>query len=163
LGVEPAKATGGVSANQILKAVQKPSGDPYWKLRYKGASQDIFFLTINDKLGAQIDTMNDLAETAGYATTDLGVYIQPVVQGTGCHCEFTLFYDLANSRELDRARNLSASATMSLMTKGAFFSRPYGENAGSILNKDTATVAVLNKFKKIFDPNNIMNPGKVCF
>ena len=32
-----------------------------------------------------------------------------------------------------------------------------------ILNRDAATVAVLHTFKKIFDPNNVMNPGKVCF
>jgi hypothetical protein len=163
LGVEPAKAAAGISANQILKAVQKPSGEPYWKLRHKGGSQDIFFLTINDKLDAQIDTMSDLAEKEGYPTSDLGIYIQPVVQGTACHCEFTLFYDLGNSKELDRSKNLSTSATMNLMAKGAFFSRPYGENAGMILNKDAANVAVLNKFKNIFDPNHIMNPGKVCF
>ena len=49
------------------------------------------------------------------------------------------------------------------MAIGAFFSRPYGENAGMILNRDAATVAVLNKLKNIVDPNNIMNPGKVCF
>jgi FAD/FMN-containing dehydrogenase len=163
LGVEPAKAVGNISANQIMKAVQKPSGEPYWKLRGKGASQDIFFLTINDKLQTQIDTMNGLAEKAGYPASDLGIYIQPVVQGTGCHAEFTLFYDRDNSNEVDRAKNLSASATMNLMAKGAFFSRPYGENAGMILNRDSANVAVLNKFKKIFDPNSIMNPGKVCF
>ena len=32
-----------------------------------------------------------------------------------------------------------------------------------IINRDAATVAVLNKLKNIFDPNHIMNPGKVCF
>jgi FAD/FMN-containing dehydrogenase len=163
LGVEAAKAVGGVSANEILKAVQKPSGEPYWKLRHKGACQDIFFLTINDKLEGQIGAMDDLADKAGYATSDMGVYLQPIVQGTGCHCEFTLFYDLGNSREFNRVKELSVSATKNLMAKGAFFSRPYGENAGMILNGDAASVAVLNKFKKIFDPNNIMNPGKVCF
>jgi FAD/FMN-containing dehydrogenase len=31
-----------------------------------------------------------------------------------------------------------------------------------ILNRDAASVAVLNTFKKIFDPNNVMNPGKIC-
>jgi hypothetical protein len=163
LGVEAVKSAGGVSANEILRTVQKPSGEPYWKLRYKGACQDIFFLTINDKIENQIAAMDELADKAGYPTSEMGVYIQPVVQGTSCHCEFTLFYDRSNPRELNRIRELSASATRDLMAKGAFFSRPYGENAGVILNRDAANVAVLKKFKKIFDPNNIMNPGKVCF
>ena len=105
----------------------------------------------------------DLAEKAGYAASDMGVYIQPVVQGTGCHCEFNLFYDPENPGELNRVKELSASATKNLMAQGAFFSRPYGENAGMIINRDAATVAVFHKFKKIFDPNNVMNPGKVCF
>lgn len=163
LGMEAVKAIGGVSANELLKAVQKPSEEPYWKLRYKGACQDIFFLTINDKIADQIAAMNDAAKKAGYPASEMGVYVQPIVQGTGCHCEFTLFYDPANPRESGRVRDLSALATRSLLAKGAFFSRPYGENTRMILNRDAATVAVLNKFKKIFDPNNIMNPGKVCF
>jgi len=163
LGVEAVKAAGGVSANEILKAVQQPSGEPYWKLRYKGACQDIFFLTIYDKLEGQIGGMNDLAEKAGYPASDVGVYIQPIVQGTCYHCEFNLFYDPENPRELNRVKELSTLATKNLMAKGAFFSRPYGESAGTILNRDAATVAVLNKFKKIFDPNNVMNPGKLCF
>jgi FAD/FMN-containing dehydrogenase len=49
------------------------------------------------------------------------------------------------------------------MDKGAFFSRPYGDEARIILNRDSATINALHKLKKIFDPNNIMNPGKVCF
>jgi hypothetical protein len=163
LGVEAVKAAGGISANEILKTIRKPSGKPYWKLRYKGASQDVFFLTINDKLEGQIKTMEDLAGESGYPTSDMGVYVQPIVQGTGCHCEFTFFYDPGNSRELNRVKDLCISATRNLIARGAFFSRPYGENAAMLLNRDAASVAVLHKFKKIFDPNNIMNPGKVCF
>ena len=106
LGVEAAKAVGGISANEILKAVQQPSGEPYWKLRYKGACQDIFFLTINDKLEGQIGVMNDLAEKAGYPASDMGVYIQPIVQGTGYHCEFNLFYDPDNAKERNRVKEL---------------------------------------------------------
>jgi FAD/FMN-containing dehydrogenase len=163
LGVEAVKSAGGVSANEILKAVQQPSSEPYWKLRYKGACQDVLFLTINDKLTGQIDVMNEVAEKAGYPVSDIGVYIQPIVQGTGCHCEFNLFYDPANSSEASRVRELSNAAVKALIAQGAFFSRPYGESAGTVLNRDAATVAVLTKLKKMFDPNNIMNPGKVCF
>jgi FAD/FMN-containing dehydrogenase len=163
LGVEAIKAAGGVSANEILKAAQHPSAEPYWKLRPKGACQDIFYLTIYNKLDGQLAAMGDLAEKAGYSASNVGVYIQPIVQGTSYHCEFNLFYDPENRNEAVRVKELSATATKSLMAKGAFFSRPYGENAGMILNKDGANVAVLNKFKKIFDPNNVMNPGKICF
>ena len=163
LGVEAVKAAGGVSANEILKAVQQPSGEPYWKLRYKGACEDIFFLTINDKLEGLIGVMNGLAEKAGYPVSDRGIYLQPVVQGTGCHCEFNLFYDPANPSEANRVKELSTLAVKNLMDNGAFFSRPYGESARMIINRDAATVAVLNKLKKIFDPNYVMNPGKVCF
>jgi FAD/FMN-containing dehydrogenase len=163
MGVKAAKTVGGVSANEILKVVQRPSEEPYWKLRYKGACQDIFFLTINDKLEGQIGVINDLAEKTGYPASDMGVYIQPIVQGTSCHCEFNLFYDPENPSEVNRAKELSFSATKKLMAHGAFFSRPYGESAGMILNRDAATADVLNKLKKIFDPNNVMNPGKVCF
>jgi FAD/FMN-containing dehydrogenase len=107
--------------------------------------------------------MNDLAQESGYAATNVGIYIQPVVQGTGYHCEFNLFYDPENPGEMNRAKELSFSATKKLIAHGAFFSRPYGESAGMIVNRDAATVAILHKFKKIFDPNNVMNPGKVCF
>jgi FAD/FMN-containing dehydrogenase len=163
LGVEAQKAVGPLSANEILKTVKKPSAEPYWKLRNKGASQDIFFLTLNDKLGDQIKAMEALVEKAGYPAYLLGMYIQPVVQGTGCHCEFTLFYDPDNPTEYGRVKELSVSAIKTLMAHGAFFSRPYGESAGMVLNRDAASLAILNKFKKIFDPNNIMNPGKLCF
>jgi hypothetical protein len=161
--VEAGRAIGGVSANEILKAVQRPSAEPYWKLRNKGACEDIFFLTINDKLEGQIGAMYDLAEKAGYPVSDMGVYIQPIVQGTSVHCEFNLFYDPENPAEAARVKELSALAVKGLMAKGAFFSRPYGESAGVIINRDAATVAVLIKLKKMFDPNKIMNPGKVCF
>ena len=161
--MESVKAAGSISANDLLKAVQKPSGEPYWKLRYKGACEDIFYLTIYGKLQGQIGVMNDLVEKAGYSASDMGVYIQPIVQGTSYHCEFNLFYDPENPRELNRVRALSTSAVKTLMDEGAFFSRPYGESAGMILNRDAANISVLHKFKKIFDPNNVLNPGKVCF
>ena len=163
LGLEAVKAVGGVSANEILKVVQQPCGEPYWKLRYKGACQDVLFLTINDKLAGQIAVMNEMAEKAGYPTSDMGVYIQPIVQGTGCHCEFNLFYDPVNHSERNRVRELTNSAVKALLAQGAFFSRPYGESAGMIINRDAATVSVLNKLKNMFDPNHVMNPGKVCF
>jgi FAD/FMN-containing dehydrogenase len=163
LGLEAVKSIGGISANGLLRIVQQPSAEPYWKLRYKGACEDIFFLTINSKLEDQIAGLNEMAARASYSPTDIGIYLQPIVQGTGCHCEFNLFYDPANSIEANQVKELSCNAFKKLMGRGAFFSRPYGDNAWMILNKDAASAAVINKLKKIFDPNNIMNPGKIGF
>jgi FAD/FMN-containing dehydrogenase len=163
LGLDPVKSAGSVSANEILKAVRQTSEEPYWKLRGKGACEDIFFLTINDKLDSLVKVMYDQAEKAGYSVSDMGAYIQPIVQGTGIHCEFNLFYDPDNASEANRVRDLSASAVRKLIAGGAFFSRPYGNNTGLIVNRDAAGVAVLSKLKKMFDPKYIMNPGKAGF
>jgi FAD/FMN-containing dehydrogenase len=163
LGIEAVRTVGELAANQILKAAQQPCSDPYWKLRPKGACQDVLYLTVREKLAGQIGAMADLTQQAGYATSDLGVYIQPIVQGTSYHCEFNLFYDPASGRERHRVQALATAAVQALMARGAFFSRPYGENAGMIVNRDSATTNVLHTLKKIFDPNNVMNPGKICF
>jgi len=163
LGLQPSRTAGDLSSGDLLKTVQGPSPDPYWKLRPRGACQDVFFLTTGDRLADQIDRMARLAGETGYPASGLGVYLQPVVQGTGYHCEFHLFYDPGDARERECVRTLSSKATRVLLDRGAFFSRPYGETAGMVFNRDAASVAVLHKLKNIVDPNGIMNPGKICF
>jgi hypothetical protein len=59
--------------------------------------------------------MTSQAEKTGYPVSDMGVYIQPIVQGTGCHVEFNLFYD---SRNAAQVRTLSGAATRALMAQG---------------------------------------------
>jgi FAD/FMN-containing dehydrogenase len=162
-GVEAGKSAGGISANELLRLVQQTDDEPYWKLLHKGACEDIFFLTIYDKLESLIKAMNELANRYGYPATEIGTYIQPVVQGTSCHVEFNLFYDPGNRYEVETIKKLADTATRELMNRGAFFSRPYGKPAGDIINRDAASAAMLSRMKKIFDPYNIMNPGKLCF
>jgi len=132
-------------------------------MRSKGAFEDVFYLTLQEKIGSQVELMNSLADKAGYPASDIAIYLQPIVQGTGYHCEFSLFYDPENAAEAAQVKNLSAEATKALMNNGGFFSRPYGPNTWAVFNRDTANMAVLQKLKDLFDPNGIMNPGKVCF
>jgi len=163
IGVEAVRAVGRVSAAEMLKMVQRPSDEPYWKLRYKGACHDIFFITTYDKLEGQISLMHELANEFGYPASDMGIYLQPIVQGANCHCEFNLFYDPQNPSELNRVEELSSFAVTALMATGAFFSRPYDRSARMIVNRDAAYVEALNRVKEILDPNRVMNPGKLCF
>jgi FAD/FMN-containing dehydrogenase len=162
-GVEPVEAIGKIPASELLAMANQPSAEPYWKLRAGGGCQDILFITLYDKIPGLIAAMNELASAAGYPVTDMGVYLQPIVQGSNCHVEFNLFYDPADPEDAERVKKLSAEAVKELGCRGAFFSRPYGENARLIVNRDAATVDALKKVKSIFDPNNIMNPGKLCF
>jgi FAD/FMN-containing dehydrogenase len=162
-GLEPLQTLGEVSAYELSEVIKGPSVEPYWKLRHKGACYDVFFLTAYDNLHGLLDVMYAEAQITGYPTSDMGIYIQPIVQGTSCHVEFNLIYDPDNRAECARVRELSDQAVTSLMAKGAFFSRPYGTAARTIINRDAATVAALKKVKSILDPGNIMNPGKLCF
>jgi hypothetical protein len=163
VNLEPARSAGSVSAFDLLKVAQAPSAEPYWKLRYKGACQDVFFITNFQNVGGLIDYMYKAADNVGYPVPDLGIYIQPLVQGSNYHVEFNLFYDPASRQETNKVKELTASVINPLISRGAFFSRPYGENARAILNKDAATVQALRRVKTILDPDNVMNPGKLCF
>jgi FAD/FMN-containing dehydrogenase len=62
-----------------------------------------------------------------------------------------------------RARELFRDASHRLLWQGAFFSRPYGIWADMVYNADARTMLATRKVKEIFDPNNVMNPGKLCF
>lgn len=163
VGVEPIRTIDRVSASELLRVLRLPSEEPYWKLRYKGSCYDMFFLTTQDRLPELIGVMSDLAVQHGYPFPDMGIYVQPIVQGTSCHCEFNLFFDPRKEAEVDRIRTLSTDAVKALMSRGAFFSRPYGPWADMAYRRDAETTAALRKLKGIFDPNNIMNPGKLCF
>jgi hypothetical protein len=162
-GLKLVPAIPGANSIEVLKALLSTSKEPYWRATCKGCFQDIFFLTTLDKTPGFLKTINSVAETYGYSTSDIGVYIQPQHQGSSCHCEFLLPYDSNNPKETEKMRQLYTAASEALLKEGAFFSRPYGIWANMAFNRDVQTTITLRKLKGIFDPNNIMNPGKLCF
>lgn len=148
---------------EMLNAILNPSKKPYWKLAYKGGCQDIFFLTTLDRTPEFLRTMYSVAEATGYPIPEIGVYLQPLQQGVSCHCEFSLPYNPGDEREVTQVRELFTKASEELLEQGAFFSRPYGIWADAVFNRDMQNAIVLKKVKGIFDPNNVLNPGKLCF
>ncbi len=162
-GLEMVPAIQGCRGGELQELLLKPCKEPYWKLRYKGGSQEIFFLTTLDRTPGCISTMYSEANMHDYPAPDIGVYIQPVHQGVGCHCEFILPVNRMNSTEMVRSQELFREASLRLFGQGAYFSRPYGIWADMVYNADARTMIVTRKIKEIFDPNNVMNPGKLCF
>ncbi|MBN2061253.1 MAG: FAD-binding oxidoreductase [Deltaproteobacteria bacterium] len=152
----------GISGMEALKKIITPSPEPYWKMRYKGSFEDVFFITTLDKTRIFIDIMEKLSREYGYSAADIGIYIQPQHAGTSCHCEFNLPYDASNKQEASRLQDFYSIASRELSHSGAFYSRPYGVWSKIQFNKDAQTTITLKKLKDIFDPNGIMNPGKLC-
>jgi hypothetical protein len=151
---------GGAAVMEILSGT---SPEPYWKQACKNGCQDIFFITTLDRTPGFIETMQSLTEASGYPVSDIGVYLQPRHQGVNCHCEFSLPYNPEAQQELSLLQKLYSQASKALLDQGAFFTRPYGIWADMAFNKDPQSTNLLKKIKYTFDPNGIMNPGKLCF
>jgi FAD/FMN-containing dehydrogenase len=162
IGLKPVKRLG-ITAARLLNILRNPSGEPYWKLKGNGSCCDVFFITNRERIPEFVKLMSELAEQLGHPIPDIGVYVQPIVGGTSLHCEFNLFFKPQNPGEIGRIRNLSATASRIFADKGAFFSRPYGDWAKLVYHDDSPNTLALKKVKNIFDPNNVMNPGKLCF
>lgn len=153
----------GAGNGEVLELILNVSREPYWKLTYKGGYQDILFITTLNRTPEFAKTMNSFAAANNYPVSDIGVYLQPLHQGASCHCEFILPYDRNNPEETNKMQQLFTQASQAMVEQGAFFSRPYGIWAKMAYERDAQTTRVLKKLKGIFDPNNIMNPGKLCF
>ncbi len=153
----------GATNREILNLLLSPSPETYWKITGKGGFQDIFFLTTLDRTPGFVSTMVAAADAMNYPSTDIGVYIQPQHMGAAYHCEFTLYYDPADARETARTRQLFEQASRLHLDNQAYYSRPYGIWADMAYAGDADSKGTLRKIKKLFDPNHIMNPGKLCF
>jgi len=162
-GVRLESSVPGATGEQVAEAVLNPSKEPYWKLRNKGGCQDIFFLTTLNRAPEFTATMYSVAESFKYPKSDIGVYIQPTHLGTSCHIEFNLPFDLNDESEAARMKDLFTRASEELSRQGAFFSRPYGIWADMAYGRNAEHRNLSRELKGLFDPNNVLNPGKLCF
>ncbi|HVN25257.1 MAG TPA: FAD-binding oxidoreductase [Syntrophorhabdales bacterium] len=153
------------AARKLLPLLRKPwpSDVPYWKNRWRGASQSLFFIARPGFAPLFVDVVKDIAASYDYRSADIGIYIQPIEHNRACQLEFTFFYDKDNGQDVALVTSLYRNAASALMEEGAFFSRPYGELADMVYARAGGYVAALKRVKKVFDPKNIMNPGNLCF
>jgi FAD/FMN-containing dehydrogenase len=150
---------------KILSLIRNPwpADLPYWKNRWQGASQSLFFIAKPEKSPKFVEIVEAIAPKHGYPVADIGSYIQPIEHNRACQVEFTFFYDGKNAAAKARIAALYKDAARALMNEGALFTRPYGELAPMVYERAAGYVMGLKRVKKIFDPNNIMNPGNLCF
>ncbi|MHA1507468.1 MAG: FAD-binding oxidoreductase [Promethearchaeota archaeon] len=157
LGIKFSEPVVEISDKEILHFLNEPCEKP-WRMRFKGAYQDIFFLTNFEKIPKFISLMDDIYKK------DFGIYIQPINQGTSYHLEFDIYYEPESNNAVKTIKEKILEVGNQLIDNGAFFSRPYGIWAEDVFSHHSAeTIDALKKVKKIFDPNNVLNPGVLCF
>lgn len=153
------------SGKKLLAMLRKswPQKTTYWKNRYKGGCQSLFFITKPSLAPKFINKVEKIATEHGYPITDIGGYLQPIEHNRACYLEFDLFYDPTSHPEVKQVQNLYTEAAPVLLKEGALFTRPYGELAKLVYDRANGYATTLKRVKKLFDPNNIMNPGNLCF
>jgi len=149
-------------AVRVARRILALDGGNDWKTRAADTAKEIFFLSTLDRIPPQLYRAAEVGDQFGFPLTDCPVYIQPLHQGTAAHChivlpvppeqedsgEYRAFYD-------EMCRQLAAA--------GAFFSRPYDLWSDIVYSGNAEHTVLTRKMKDIFDPANIMNPGKLCF
>jgi len=163
---EPAKTVGGVAGlgTTMLEMLHDlPKDGRYWKTLYKNSTQDIFFITTMDRAQGFVEIAQGYAAACGLSLDELGIYLQPLERGRACHLCISLPCDRDSEKDRQRIKNLHADLSQALWNSGAFFTRPYGSWADMVYRETATYTATLKELKKIFDPNNILNPGKLCF
>jgi FAD/FMN-containing dehydrogenase len=77
--------------------------------------------------------------------------------------EFNLPFNSCDENEVSMMQKLFTRASEELSKQGAFFSRPYGIWADLAYSRNAEHTSLSRNLKKLFDPNNVLNPGKLCF
>ncbi|MDD4238881.1 MAG: FAD-binding oxidoreductase [Desulfotomaculaceae bacterium] len=149
---------------KLLPLLRNPwPKEVYWKNQWKGASQSLFFICKPKDTLAYVNTLRAVAVKYGYKPEDIGMYVQPIEHNRACQMEFTFFYNPEDASEKANIANLYKEAAAALISEGAYFTRPYGVLAPMMYERAGSYTSLLKRVKKIFDPNNIMNPGNLCF
>ncbi|MFW9912705.1 MAG: FAD-binding oxidoreductase [Candidatus Thorarchaeota archaeon] len=161
-GLSLAKSLDNIPAEDVEKIIGSPCQEQYWKLRYRGACKEVFFLTTLDLAGYLYSEFLNASRENGFPGDSIGAYLQPTIQGTNTHCLFDIYHDPEDSNQSQAAEALFKSGSRVLMDKGAYFSRPAPSIADSVFSRSShETISAMKRVKSIFDPNLVMSPGNL--
>jgi len=101
-----------------------------------------------------------MAASAGFSPENIGTYLQIVIQGNACHLQFDYHVIPEDAAALE---SLYMDMSHAFFEMGGYFSRPYGGWADIVYPNYETFAKYARGLKRIFDPNLIMNPEKLCF
>ncbi|MHA2290102.1 MAG: FAD-binding oxidoreductase [Promethearchaeota archaeon] len=92
---------------------------------------------------------------------ELGVSIIPVERNRTAYVEFDLHTQLSTEEEITSFKQLFRTLGELAVQTGAIIDIPYGPLKQVIYSRVGNYIALIKEVKNIFDPNNILNPGKI--
>ena len=148
---------------KISQILRKPSSkNEYWKFLYKGACHDIFFHTTLDRVAEFSREIKEVSLRHRYSTDQIGTYLQPIEYGRACYCQYSFHSNPDDTRDVEKVRSLYLEASERAIDIGGVFTSPYGPWADMVYRRTYPFTGVMKAVKRAIDPNNIMNPGKLC-
>ena len=108
------------------------------------------------------EAMEKLADKHEYSKDDIGFYLQPIEQGRICYCQYSFHFDPGDASDVAKIQSLFLEASEMVARMGGVFTAPYGPWAEMVYSRAATFTRVMKVVKNAFDPNNIMNPGKLC-
>jgi len=138
-----------------------------WRMQkrhgFKGNCHELKFHALAGNLPKIEAALNEVCARHNYATAEIGAYVQPVERARTFSCIYDLHCFRDRPADFDNVKELFAEASEAMINAGAFFDRPYGCWADMMYRRNATYAEYLRKIKTEFDPNNILNPGKLCF
>ncbi len=158
-GLTPQSELAGFAASDVIAA-----HGALPKANYRngptGDHRAVVFLTQADRTPQFAQIATDLASKHGFNPSDVGIYIQPRLQGRNCSVEIMLpVAPGANSA----ADAFAAELAQATCDAGGFYSRPYGDWTDMAYEKNPDLVPYLRHCKSMFDPDGILHPGRLGF
>jgi len=133
------------------------------KFGYKGSCHELKFKATATNLPKIEAVLNEACARFNYSTAEIGIYLQPVERARTFHCSFDLHAWPNRETDYENIKALYAEASDAMIDAGAFFDRPYGPWADMMYRRNATYAEYLKKIKAELDPNNVLNPGKLCF
>ena len=127
----------------------------------KKKSYDLpIYLTLNKFPEIYSIIQNKVSQFHG-VKIDLGVSIIPVERNRTAYVEIDLYPELNTEQQITEFKTLFKNLGELAVKAGVIIDIPYGPLKEVVYSKVGNYLGLIKEIKDIFDPNNIMNPGKI--
>ena len=141
-GLRLLAAVPGLSTARVEAALNGLAGEPHWKLRYKGGVQDIFFhTTARQGSGLSEPPCWRLPKRTSIRRRTWASISSPSTRAWPITASSASLTIPPTPRETAKLRTLFTKASEQLIAQGAYFSRPYGEWADPVYNRDAQSTS----------------------